>query len=105
MKKIKNYLKTVKNSDKTSLKSLLKHELTDETGQNFVEYVLLVALIAILLITIILVFKDKIVALFNHIISALTDGADGKAPSGDSGSGDGDNGGEMAATILASLLL
>jgi Flp pilus assembly pilin Flp len=45
--------------------------LTDERGEDFIEYALLTSLIAVLLVTVLTNLKDAIVGVFNEVITAL----------------------------------
>ena len=55
------------------MKDLLNRLWNDESGQGLVEYVLIIALVAIGLIAIMLVFRNSIGNIFSVIKQKLTD--------------------------------
>jgi pilus assembly protein Flp/PilA len=65
------------------MSSMLKRFWEDESGQGLVEYVLIIALVAIGLIAVMIVFRDAIGRIFDTIAGRL-DGApgDGFEPGG-----------------------
>lgn len=53
------------------MQRLLRRFWSDESGQGLVEYVLIIALVAIGLIAIMYVFRDAIGNIFNNIAATL----------------------------------
>jgi pilus assembly protein Flp/PilA len=53
------------------MRELWNNFVKDESGQGLVEYVLIIALVAIGLITIMIVFRDSIGGIFRNISTTL----------------------------------